>query len=167
MSINTSDLSDYVDLSCEIDICNSLIYKSSRYCSLHFRRNTVHGTPCPIIECYGCHNEFVWETPSFRQKPYCNDCLLLLHKYVDYIPKTDSSISKITSNGMNLVEYLKLLESQGFRCICGDKPRKGERLCLDHDHSCCPGPIGCKNCFRGLLCHSCNIVVGYLALIHR
>ncbi len=29
---------------------------------------------------------------------------------------------------------------------------------LDHDHACCDA--GCQKCFRGLLCHSCNVGLG-------
>jgi hypothetical protein len=59
--------------------------------------------------------------------------------------------------------YQQLLDHQGGMCaICRRKPGL-KRLAVDHDHSCCPGPVSCGKCVRGLLCRGCNRdVLGHL-----
>ncbi|SRR6266496_2927944 len=56
--------------------------------------------------------------------------------------------------GISLEEYNKLLFQQNYVCaICGEKDKTGRNLCVDHDHE--TGEI------RGLLCISCNTIVGH------
>lgn len=55
--------------------------------------------------------------------------------------------------GITLVEYDRLLETQGYACaLCQAKPIKN--LCIDHSHS--TGKI------RGLLCGPCNRILGII-----
>lgn len=35
------------------------------------------------------------------------------------------------------------------------------RPIVDHNHMCCDGNYGCEKCVRGLLCRSCNVLLGY------
>lgn len=67
---------------------------------------------------------------------------------------------------MTLDEYDALLASQGGKCAnsgCGaTHPGRTENWCVDHDHRCCPQRSGlCGKCNRGLLCHDCNLIIGY------
>ena len=64
---------------------------------------------------------------------------------------------------MTLEDRDKLFESQGRKCAgCGadNSGVKGRDWHVDHDHACCPGERSCGNCVRGLLCHSCNVILG-------
>ena len=60
-------------------------------------------------------------------------------------------------------QYAAILAAQGGACyICRRKPGL-KRLACDHDHRCCPGPVSCGRCVRGLLCRNCNRdVLGHL-----
>ncbi|MFA5387338.1 MAG: endonuclease domain-containing protein [Candidatus Paceibacterota bacterium] len=42
--------------------------------------------------------------------------------------------------------------------ICG-APRD-EAFAIDHDHGCCPSYGSCGKCVRGVLCRSCNTLLG-------
>lgn len=58
--------------------------------------------------------------------------------------------------GLSQLEYDSMLATQGGLCaICKARPHggRGGVLCIDHDHA--TGRV------RGLLCHYCNMVVGY------
>lgn len=58
--------------------------------------------------------------------------------------------------GITVDEYNALLTCQNNRCaICYTKTpgRGGKNFCIDHDHE--------TNLVRGLLCHACNLMLGY------
>ena len=61
-------------------------------------------------------------------------------------------------HGLTLDQFAALFESQGGLCaICAtplDRPH------IDHDHLCCGGVESCGSCVRGLLCASCNHMLG-------
>lgn len=65
--------------------------------------------------------------------------------------------------GLEEGEEGEMLAAQGGVCAgCGKTPEEnGRRLAIDHDHRCCPGDRSCGECVRGLLCGSCNRVLGY------
>jgi hypothetical protein len=60
---------------------------------------------------------------------------------------------------MTIDEFQKMFLEQDGKCLICEKQKK---LVVDHDHSCCPGKLTCGKCTRGLICHSCNTLVGYL-----
>lgn len=61
--------------------------------------------------------------------------------------------------GITADEYDEMLYHQGGVCaIC--KESQPVNLCIDHDHSCCPGRTSCGFCVRGLVCTRCNVTLG-------
>src|SRR5208337_3599171 len=69
---------------------------------------------------------------------------------------------------MTLAEYDALLSRQNNRCaLCPtlhDEAPK-HRLCVDHDHRCCPEDTCCGRCVRGLLCSACKALLGWLEIL--
>jgi hypothetical protein len=64
--------------------------------------------------------------------------------------------------GIAVWVYDRLLEIQGGRCaICQRAKGIARRLAVDHDHSCCPELPACGKCVRGLLCKTCNRIIGH------
>jgi len=64
--------------------------------------------------------------------------------------------------GMTLIDFTRILDSQGGVCyICGtDEPGGRGFWHVDHDHRCCPDVKTCGKCVRGILCVRCNLQVG-------
>jgi hypothetical protein len=51
--------------------------------------------------------------------------------------------------------------------MCFAPFEEGVRICVDHDHACCPKQVKataktCGKCIRGLLCFRCNTSLGYV-----
>jgi hypothetical protein len=74
---------------------------------------------------------------------------------------------KFVRFGITEDQFKQMLEDQGHACaICGRPFGEDERVCVDHDHKCCPVPSNgharsCGKCVRGLLCVRCNTWLGW------
>lgn len=66
--------------------------------------------------------------------------------------------------GIDAKEYRALLAYQAGKCaICCRATGRTKRLAVDHNHACTSGhnpSMGCQECVRGLLCHTCNEYIG-------
>ena len=60
---------------------------------------------------------------------------------------------------ITIEDFQDIFIEQGGKCLVCNKQK---RLVVDHDHSCCPQKITCGKCIRGLICISCNTLLGYL-----
>jgi hypothetical protein len=66
--------------------------------------------------------------------------------------------------GISVEDYEAKLAAQNKQCkLCPATQDSYERrLCVDHDHDCCPGQRSCGKCLRGILCANCNRKIGFL-----
>jgi recombination endonuclease VII len=67
-----------------------------------------------------------------------------------------------TRHGITPERAAELLLEQGDACAVSLEPLTLETAQVDHDHACCPGPLSCGQCIRGLVCDPCNKRVAYV-----
>jgi len=71
---------------------------------------------------------------------------------------------RLARYGLTQEMFDQMLVRQGNACgMCREPFKDGRRICIDHDHTCCPQEKrSCGKCVRGLLCVPCNITLGFL-----
>lgn len=76
------------------------------------------------------------------------------------------SAHRLTRYGLTTATFGRLLAGQDYACgMCHVPFADGQRICIDHDHACCPQEKkSCGRCIRGLVCSRCNIALGYIEL---
>lgn len=94
------------------------------------------------------------------KQPYCKAC-----SYAMRTQWAANNPTKIQTNRLWSIykirqdQYDKMLSDQNNACmIC--KIEFSKRPHVDHNHRCCPGRNSCGKCVRGLLCGSCNVMLG-------
>lgn len=66
-----------------------------------------------------------------------------------------------TQYNLTQEQYEKIAADQGGCCRgCERELAELNRVCIDHDRSCCFENKSCGSCVRGLLCHNCNVTLG-------
>lgn len=112
----------------------------------------------------------------------CKNCCKLRYSTKSSDPVIEANrIKKIIRDnikryGISEEQYWKMVDSQNGLCYLCGKPEKVisningklRRLCIDHDHTCCPSNSDarkCGNCVRKLLCASCNSKLGWVESI--
>lgn len=97
---------------------------------------------------------------------WCKKCMCE-HNKTRYQDNAHVRLAKKTYDSHNRPAYIRhhltktefeeLLEKSNKVCpICKIK----EASVVDHDHACCPGSYSCGLCVRGLLCITCNMMIG-------
>lgn len=70
----------------------------------------------------------------------------------------------VETYGITPEDYRALYVAQGGRCAgCRIATGRSKALAVDHDHRCVAGhspAVGCRLCVRGLLCSTCNQLLG-------
>jgi hypothetical protein len=110
------------------------------------RRNLKNPKRLPG-QCRRC-----WRTEiTVNDHTYCQECKTAVGRE-----------ARFKKFGISADQYVDLGRSQRWRCaICSTLDGDGGRkLCIDHDHSCCPGVGSCGKCIRGLICFKCNVALG-------
>jgi hypothetical protein len=71
---------------------------------------------------------------------------------------------RISSYGLSQEQFGRMLDAQRHACsMCHEPFEEGQLIHVDHDHACCREKNrSCGECIRGLLCHTCNIALGYI-----
>jgi hypothetical protein len=108
---------------------------------------------------------------KFGRHPWCRSCRRASWdaRYAangDAI-REDSRWRQMTHRyGLSRAQYDSMLEAQGGVCaICkgAETDATRFRFSVDHDRKCCPTDRTCGKCVRGLLCNTCNRLLGMAA----
>lgn len=111
-------------------------------------------------------DDFPWHRKNVKHYS-CKVCYRAYFKrYRSEKPQLFKAIhtrNHMTSHGITVSVFDAMLEAQGGGCaICGGVSPSGQRLSIDHDHACCPGPKSCGKCVRALLCVRCNVALSHI-----
>lgn len=130
--------------TCTVDDCDRRHYAKG-VCKIHYDRLARTGTLHTLIEI----------VPLDAQKQ--------LYKVVDgkVYKGNIYSLERRLKNKYNMtVEQWNKFAENGCN-VCGAERSSGDRnLHVDHDHLCCPGPMSCGKCVRGIVCNACNTAIG-------
>lgn len=132
--------------------CGKWMPRSRAYCA----RRPLHRGECRTAKALEDHRQRKTERRRGRtlDTPEARAKWRKAHKFVRF--------------GITEEEFNHLLEAQDHACgICHEPFEDRQRVCIDHDHACCPVPPddrsrSCGKCIRGLLCVRCNTWLGWM-----
>ena len=106
--------------------------------------------------CNKCYQRARLAIPGIRSKAYAQN-----KRWVANHPQQLWQSWLKNRYNMTGAEYNELFDQQNGKCaLCGGAQSRGsKRLGVDHNHE--------TGAVRGLLCHSCNVVVGYYEKIYN
>ncbi len=71
-------------------------------------------------------------------------------------------VSRGKRHGLTEDEWRRMMVDQDMSCaICRSRFSDLRLIATDHDHKCCASSRSCGQCVRGLLCHTCNSLLGF------
>lgn len=145
--------------TCEIPDCGGE-HSTLGYCSKHWDEHVeAGGDPSPL--------QLPATTRDCQGRKLCGDCRKWKPTKLFYVTNARmdglSSICKACTDKKQTpiqrhnVSQSWFDEAAQLGCeVCGST----EKLHIDHDHTCCPGPFSCGECIRGLLCGIHNRGIG-------
>jgi hypothetical protein len=110
-------------------------------------------------------NNIKFEIPDFKT---CTKCLIekSQHDFYKQNHKIDglSSMCKACLNIGSIISRFNLSQEEYEGMVKNGCEACGSfnKLCIDHDHSCCNYSGSCGNCIRGVLCSDCNSAEGFI-----
>ena len=130
------------------ELCRKWMPRKQTYCA----RGAGHPPPCATPEAMEAQRQRSADSrPTRVVAPADKARWYKAHKFNRY--------------GLTEAQYNQMFEDQGNACAICREPFQGQRVCIDHDHACCPVPASghtrsCGKCIRGLLCVRCNTWLG-------
>lgn len=125
-------------------------------------------------QCNAClewkDTEENFRTTKYGFRTHCKECDK--KRALEYNKNNPDRHRKTHTITRYNVDYDELLLTQNNVCaLCSKTPEQNaldtdnrhRYLSVDHDHTCCNKSTGvCGECVRGLLCHTCNMMLGLM-----
>lgn len=147
-----------IDITCVINGCETVTHNGI-HCRAHYVMKSRYGTYTPTFICKSCGDSYIYVSKHVNNKDWCNNCMLLWDLYFE--GGSQGAGNKLFVYGMTILNYHELITSHDGKCrLCGGEGP----FQIDHNHQCCSKTTSyksCGRCIRGLLCHSCNAMLGY------
>ena len=135
--------------TCEVDGCND-IKVNYTHCNRH--KSYLHRWGTLTRVCKSCGKNFTYSTKKENGNGMCLSCNEIRKRFG----------RNYEYHGLTAYQFYTIYLNQKGRCaLCGYET---EKLTIDHDHNCCHlnKNKSCGHCVRGLLCHICNLMIGWI-----